>query len=260
MIPFYKYQGAGNDFILFDHLQGPVLQDTSVENIARLCDRRFGIGADGLMLLEPHPDYDFYMRYYNSDGRLSSMCGNGGRCIAAFAKRLGYVQEETHFLAVDGPHRARITADNWVELEMLDVATVEEVLDGYFLDTGSPHFVQWRSEIASVDVDNEGRILREHDQFAPGGSNINFVCGSANQVEIATYERGVEAETLACGTGVTAAAIVAVVRSGERGDFTVPVQAKGGQLEVKLSYDGNIFKHIWLCGPADFVFSGDWTT
>lgn len=257
---FYKYQGAGNDFILFDHLQGSVLLDTSVENIALLCDRRFGIGADGLMLLEPHPEHDFYMRYYNADGRLSSMCGNGGRCIAAFAKHLGYVGKETHFLAVDGPHRAKITSENWVELEMLDVTTVDQVLGGYFLDTGSPHFVQWQEDLQGINVELEGRNLRNNDQFAPGGSNINFVCGGMNQLNIATYERGVEAETLACGTGVTAAAIVAVVRSGKTGEFTIPVQAKGGELAVKLAFDGTSFHDIWLCGPAHYVFNGEWTS
>ena len=256
MIPFYKYQGAGNDFILFDHMQGIVLQDTSVENIARLCDRRFGIGADGLMLLEPHPEYDFYMRYYNSDGRPSSMCGNGGRCIAAMAKRLDYIKDETRFLAVDGPHQARITADDWVELEMMDVKAVEKVLDGYFLDTGSPHFVQWHDSISAINVDEDGRTLRQHENFAPGGTNVNFVCGKPEQLQIATFERGVEAETLACGTGVTAAAIVAVSRSGEVGTFDIPVKAKGGDLAVKLTYDGEQFSNVWLCGPATYVFSG----
>lgn len=256
MKSFYKYQGAGNDFILFDHLAGRVLEDTSQERIAQLCDRRFGIGADGLMLLEPYQDYDFYMRYYNSDGRPSSMCGNGGRCIVAFAHRLGYISEEVRFLAVDGPHRARITGKNWVELEMHDVVEVEQVLDGYFLDTGSPHLVQWRDGIAKVDIFTEGRQLRKHEHFAPGGTNVNFVCGSAEQLQIATYERGVEAETLACGTGVTAAAIVAVQRSGKQGRFDIPVQAKGGKLSVKLNYDGQRFSNIWLCGPAEFVFQG----
>ena len=256
MIPFYKYQGAGNDFILFNHLEGELLEDTSQEYIARLCDRRFGIGADGLMLLEPHAEYDFYMRYYNSDGRLSSMCGNGGRCIAAFAQQLGYVDKGAHFLAVDGPHRAKLTRPNWVELEMLDVASVEEVLDGYFLDTGSPHYVRWQEAIDATDVDKEGREWRLHAHFAPGGTNVNFVCGDVSQLAIATFERGVEAETLACGTGVTAAAIVAVVRSGKTGDFVIPVRAKGGALEVKMHFDGTHFSQIWLCGPAEFVFEG----
>lgn len=253
---FYKYQGAGNDFILFDHLQGPVLTNISAEHIEQLCDRRFGIGADGLMLLEPHSAFDFYMRYYNSDGRPSTMCGNGGRCIVALAHRLGHIQQETTFLAVDGPHRARIIREDWVELEMLNVENVQEILDGYFLDTGSPHLVQWRSEIDKVDTFREGRLLRNNQQFAPEGTNVNFVSGDTNQLKIATYERGVEAETLACGTGVTAAALVAVIRSGQTGPFTIPVQAKGGALEVKFQFDGSRFTDIWLCGPATFVFDG----
>ena len=256
MQTFYKYQGAGNDFILFDHLAGEILTDVSQERIEGLCDRRFGIGADGLMLLEPHSDYDFHMRYFNSDGRPSSMCGNGGRCIVAFAYRLGYVGDDVHFLAVDGPHRAKVTDANWVELEMHDVAQIEQVLDGYFLDTGSPHLVQWRQEIDAVDTFSEGRMLRNNEHFSPGGTNVNFVCGSVGQLQIATYERGVEAETLACGTGVTAAAIVAVQRSGETGQFEIPVKAKGGNLSVKLYYDGRRFSNIWLCGPAKFVFQG----
>ncbi|MEL6657100.1 MAG: diaminopimelate epimerase [Bacteroidota bacterium] len=256
MKTFFKYQGAGNDFILFDHLNGQILEDVSQENIAQLCDRRFGIGADGLMLLEPHDEYDFYMRYFNSDGRLTSMCGNGGRCIVAFAERLGYIDKEVLFLAVDGPHRAKITRPNWVELEMNDVVHIDAVLSGYFLDTGSPHLVQWRDEIESVDTFAEGRLLRNNDHFAPGGTNVNFACGSSEALQIATYERGVEAETLACGTGVTAAAIVAVQRSGKQGQFEVPVKAKGGGLAVKLHYDGQRFSNIWLCGPADFVFQG----
>ena len=233
-----------------------MLEDASQERIAQLCDRRFGIGADGLMLLEPHEEYDFYMRYFNSDGRPSSMCGNGGRCIVAFAQRLGYVDEEVHFLAVDGPHRAKVIKPNWVELEMHDVTEIDSVLSGYFLDTGSPHLVQWRDEIETLDTFTEGRALRNNAQFSPGGTNVNFVCGSAEALQIATYERGVEAETLACGTGVTAAAIVAVQRSSHQGQFEIPVQTTGGDLAVKLHYDGQRFSNIWLCGPADFVFQG----
>ena len=256
MKQFHKYQGAGNDFILFDHLNGQVLEDVSQERIAQLCDRRFGIGADGLMLLEPHDEYDFYMRYYNSDGRPSSMCGNGGRCIAAFALRLGYVGNDVHFLAVDGPHKAMITKPDWVELEMHDVAKTDLWLHGSFLDTGSPHLVIWRDEIDTNNVFIEGRALRNNEHFSPDGTNVNFVCGSVEALQIATYERGVEAETLACGTGVTAAAIVAVQRSGKQGQFEVPVQAKGGQLSVKLHYDRERFSNIWLCGPAKYVFQG----
>lgn len=255
-VPFVKYQGAGNDFIIVNHLEGVVLTDLSVENIARLCDRRFGIGGDGLMLLEPHPELDFEMKYYNSDGRPSTMCGNGGRCLVAYAHRLGVITKETVFHAVDGIHRAIVERPDWIQLEMGKVDEIETVLEGCFLDTGSPHYLEWHDDLADIDVDTQGRVLRDNEAFSPGGTNVNFINGDVNGLTIATYERGVEAETLACGTGVTAAAIVAVQRNGKRGQFTVPVQAKGGALEVKVDYDGKAFSS-WLCGPATFVFEGE---
>lgn len=251
-----KYQGAGNDFIIFNHLDGSLLKDLSVDNIARLCDRRFGIGADGLMLLEPHSEHDFQMQYYNADGHPSTMCGNGGRCLVAYAHRLGVIGGNTTFNAIDGLHAAKVISADWIELSMLEVTEIEAVLSGCFLQTGSPHYVQWVDDIQAINVDGQGRSLRQHATFAPGGTNVNFVAGSIDGLAIATYERGVEAETLACGTGVTAAAIVAVQRSGKTGSFVVPVQAKGGKLEVRIEYDGFSFKP-WLCGPATFVFAGE---
>jgi diaminopimelate epimerase len=256
-IPFVKYQGAGNDFIIIDqrdsHLKS---QELSTETIEQLCDRRFGIGADGLMLLAEHVDYDFEMIYYNSDGQISSMCGNGGRCIVAYANRLKRVGEETTFMAIDGVHRAKIIKPDWIELEMQPVKDLQPLLNGYFLDTGSPHYVEQVAQLEDVDVFKEGRRYRQDDCFAPGGTNVNFVTGNHKGLEIATYERGVEAETLACGTGVTAAALVAVHKSGITGAFEVPVIAKGGRLSVRGHYDGVIFSDIWLCGPATFVFEG----
>ena len=254
-MPFVKYQGAGNDFIIFDHLRGPVLTATDPATIARLCDRRFGIGADGLMLLEPHPMLDFQMRYFNADGFPSSMCGNGGRCLVAYAHRLGVIERETQFLAVDGEHRAAVIRPDWSELEMLTVSRVEDVPGGCFLHTGSPHYIRWVDDPAAVDVAGEGRVWRHHERFAPEGTNVNFVAGDLNGLTIATFERGVEAETLACGTGVTAAAIAAVRRHGAPGVFNVPVNAKGGELAVTVDYDGHAFRTI-LAGPAVFVFEG----
>lgn len=254
--PFVKYQGAGNDFIIVNHLEGVVLTDLSVENIARLCDRRFGIGGDGLMLLEPHPELDFEMKYYNSDGRPSTMCGNGGRCLVAYAFKLGVIGKETTFHAVDGVHRAIVERPDWIQLEMGKVDKIETILNGCFLDTGSPHYLEWHDDLTTIDVDAQGRALRNNETFFPGGTNVNFINGDINGLTIATYERGVEAETLACGTGVTAAAITAVQRKGKPGQFTVPVQAKGGALEVKVDYDGSVFSS-WLCGPATFVFAGE---
>lgn len=255
-LPFVKYQGAGNDFIIFNHVDEPVLTDLSPENIARLCDRRFGIGADGLMLLEPHAQLDFNMRYYNADGHPSTMCGNGGRCLAAYAYRLGIIGKETTFLAVDGEHHATVNRPDWVHLSMRTVTEIETPPEGYFLQTGSPHYVQWVADPKEVNVAKEGPRLRYHARFQPGGTNVNFVTGDTNGLTIATYERGVEAETLACGTGVTAAAIVAVQRRGETGRFTVPVKAKGGNLAVIVEYDGTTFRPQ-LCGPATFVFAGE---
>ena len=257
-LPFVKYQGAGNDFVIVNHWSGPVLTDLSAASIARLCDRRFGIGADGLMLLERDPDYDFRMVYYNADGHPSTMCGNGGRCMVAFAHRLGLIGAQTTFRAVDGPHRAHLTQPAWVELEMTPVTAVTPLLDGHFLDTGSPHYVAQVARLDAIDVDEQGRTLRQRPEFAPGGTNVNFVTGTADSgLTIATYERGVEAETLACGTGVTAAALVAAQATGRLGDFTIPVSAKGGALAVRLHYDGTQFSQIWLCGPAVFVFAGE---
>lgn len=256
--PFHKYQGAGNDFIMVDAMRGPVLKDRSPECIARWCDRRFGIGADGLIILEPHPDLDFTMVYFNSDGRPSSMCGNGGRCIAAFAQAQGYIAGACTFMAADGAHRALLPRPRWVELEMQAVRQVERGEDYFLLDTGSPHYVTYVEEPGAVDVPTRGRNIRYSERFRAEGVNVNFVCPRGEGLAIGTYERGVEDETLACGTGVTAAAITAVLRKGATGDFEIPVYAKGGDLSVRLHYDGVEFTNIWLSGPAEKVFSGNW--
>lgn len=253
---FSKYHGAGNDFILVNHWEEEILTDTSPAYIAALCHRRFGVGADGLMILERDAKYDFFMRYYNADGHPSSMCGNGGRCIVAYAHHLGLIGTETVFRAVDGPHAARITKPGWVELEMNIASTVKPCLEGYFLDTGSPHYVEWTDKLESIDMLQQGQRIRQHPNFAPGGTNANFVQGDLEGLSLATYERGVENETLACGTGVTAVALVAIANSGQTGTFDVPVKAKGGDLRVKAHYDGASFSEVWLCGPAQHVFAG----
>lgn len=255
-IPFSKYQGAGNDFIIVDQSKITYLDPTDRERIAHLCDRRFGVGADGLILLETHPAYDFRMVYFNADGRESTLCGNGGRCIVAFAHALGLIGKEAHFWAIDGAHRARLIRTDWVELEMLAIHEVEQQQDFCFLNTGSPHYVQFVPTFDQLDVDREGRRIRYSDRFAAKGTNVNFITGDVEGLQIATYERGVEGETLACGTGVTAAAVVSALQSGQTGDFSIPVQAKGGHLQVRLHYDGQSFSNIWLCGPAVHVFSG----
>ena len=256
---FHKYQGAGNDFILFDDRDGSLLAFDQ-PTIARLCDRHFGIGADGLMLLRDHPDYDFEMVYFNSDGRPSSMCGNGGRCIVRFARDRGLRRSAYRFLAVDGPHRARFTeGEREISLEMGDVAQVQRFdQHSCVVDTGSPHFVRFVESLAGIDVARQGREIRRSEPFAEAGINVNFVHDHHGSLDILTYERGVEAETLACGTGVTAAAIASVQRTKRLGEFTVAVRAKGGDLRVDGRRTGpESFTDLWLTGPAEFVFSGE---
>jgi len=258
-MPFYKYQGAGNDFVIIDQRDKPWIDRQNQALIARLCDRRFGIGGDGLMLLEEHPDYDFEMVYFNADGNPGSMCGNGGRCIVAFAKKLGLFAGETTFLAVDGPHHARLPRPQWVELHMNDVENVEIAPDFYYLDTGSPHYVRFVSDLEKVEVVREGRSIRYNDRFREQGTNVNFVERRGEALYIATYERGVEDETLACGTGVTAAALVASLNDSkgmEKDIQEIPVCAKGGDLSVRFRRQGKQFSDIWLCGPATLVYNG----
>jgi diaminopimelate epimerase len=251
---FYKYHGAGNDFIVIDNRDMHFPAD-NISYIERLCDRRFGIGADGLMLLQNAVNYDFEMRYFNSDGREASMCGNGGRCIVAFAHRLGIVGEHSSFIAVDGPHEAFLEPDGDVSLKMSDVSQVDIAGNEYFLDTGSPHFVRFVDSIEGLDVFAEGRAVRYSDRFREKGTNVNFVCQDAMHLTVYTYERGVESETLACGTGITASALSAALRSGiDKGLFTVT--AKGGNLSVSFEKTESGFTDIWLKGPAAFVFNG----
>lgn len=251
---FYKYHGAGNDFVIVDNrdLQFPADNITYIE---WLCDRRFGIGADGLMLLQNHPEYDFEMRYFNSDGREASMCGNGGRCIVSFAQKLGVIGTQTEFLAVDGPHEAVIESDGDISLKMSDVQDVQITGGDYFLDTGSPHFVRFVEDLDKVDVFADGRAIRYSDRFREKGTNVNFVRQEGRHLTVYTYERGVEAETLACGTGITASALSAAHLSGiPSGKFTV--KAKGGDLSVSFEQSAGGFRNIWLKGPAAFVFQG----
>ena len=254
-IRFYKYQGAGNDFIIIDNRERR-FDKNDVSAIRFLCDRRFGIGADGLMLLETHPDYDFKMFYFNSDGPEASMCGNGGRCIVAFANKLGIIQNHVMFLAVDGPHEASIEESAGVNLKMVDVTGYEKISEDYFMDTGSPHYVTFRDSLEGLDVFDEGRKIRYSSRFKEKGTNVNFTQLHDGMLTVYTYERGVEDETLACGTGITAAALCAAVKTGKtEGEFKVA--AKGGNLRVSFKRDGNGFKDIWLKGPATFVFEGE---
>lgn len=252
-LSFFKYQGAGNDFVLIDNRQEKIQLSTT--QIAHLCNRKFGVGADGLMLLELDDTSDFKMVYFNSDGNESTMCGNGGRCIAAFAHHLGLVGNTMEFVAIDGLHKATINTDSTVSLHMTDVTNIKHADNYIFLDTGSPHVVKWVENLEHFDVYNQGKALRNSDVFKPGGSNVNFISKNEHGINIRTYERGVEDETLACGTGVTAAAIVSVGK--QTGNFTVNVTAIGGELQVTFhKKDEQNIENIVLTGDAKMVFKG----
>lgn len=256
-IHFYKYQGTGNDFVIMDNRDGQYNWLTD-EQVNELCDRRFGIGADGLMLLNKSEDYDFAMKYYNADGREGTMCGNGGRCLVAFAHKMGIGDGNLYFIAVDGEHEATMDGDNWVNLKMSDVHDVENGPLYFYLNTGSPHFVKFVEDVQAVDVFNEGRGIRYNERFAGEGTNVNFVQPFENGIFVRTYERGVEDETYSCGTGVTAAALTFAGK--EEKEYVVPVQTLGGQLEVRFSKTGErTYSNIWLCGPATLVFEGNIT-
>jgi diaminopimelate epimerase len=254
-LEFHKYEGAGNDFIIVDdrELKFPAMDHAFVH---RLCDRRFGIGADGLMLLQSRPGYDFSMVYYNADGKEGSMCGNGGRCIAAFAHKLGIAGKKMKFVAVDGEHEAVILESPLVKLKMSDVQSVESGSGFYFLNTGSPHYVKYMSAIGEIDVYAEGRKIRYNDRFRETGTNVNFVEDLGDHLFVRTYERGVENETLACGTGVVASVVSRAFRDQISGPYTVPVRVAGGLLRVSLQKKESLFADIWLEGPGTYVFSG----
>lgn len=253
-IQFYKYQGAGNDFIIIDN-RNKWFDLNNHKLIEFLCHRRFGVGADGLMTLENTDGYDFKMTYFNSDGYEASMCGNGGRCIVAFAYHLGIIEKKTRFLAADGEHEAILIDNGEVDLQMIDVEEVKPYVDGYFLNTGVPHLVHFVDDLKSVDVNIEGRQLRFDARFQPQGTNVNFVQQNGHNLTVYTYERGVEYETLACGTGITASVLSAAFKDGKT-EGTYFVQAKGGDLQVRFMRNGDRFTNVWLKGPAQLVYIG----
>ncbi|MDB5127893.1 diaminopimelate epimerase [Mucilaginibacter sp.] len=256
-INFYKYQGAGNDFILIDN-RNNVIKNIDKQAVAKICDRRFGIGGDGLMLLENEPGFDFKMVYYNADGNEGSMCGNGGRCIVAFAKHLGIITDMTKFLATDGVHHAKISeAGNWVSLQMIDVADINNDGEAYVLNTGSPHYVKLTSDLETKDVYNEGYAIRNNDTYKQDGINVNFVEKNGDGYFVRTFERGVENETYACGTGVTAVALAMAKHDHQTGTITTPIKVLGGDLNIRFDYDGETFSNIFLEGPAELVFEGE---
>jgi diaminopimelate epimerase len=251
IIVFNKYQGTGNDFIIIDNRKGAFNPENN-ELIRKLCDRRFGIGADGLILICTSHDQDFEMKYFNSDGHEGSMCGNGGRCSAAFAIREGIAGKKMIFNAIDGIHKA-VYENQLISLSMNNVTETNLINGNYFINTGSPHYILFSKDIENIDVNAKGKEIRMSHDFAPGGTNVNFVETGKDQIFVRTFERGVESETLSCGTGVTASAIATVLA----GHFDRKnVNVKGGDLSVSFTISGKSITDIWLTGPAMFVFEG----
>lgn len=256
-IPFYKYHGTGNDFILVNGLKHPAIADISNQQVASICERHFGIGADGFIILAKDANDGYQMIYYNSDGNKSTMCGNGGRCLAKFAFDLGLFEHDFLFQAIDGIHRARIYEDGQVELHMIDVDGFKKLNDNsYEIQTGSPHFVQFLDELDTKDIIPFGREVRYSEQYKTNGINVNLACLLGDVLHVRTYERGVEDETLSCGTGVTAAAICAT-------DFyklavdKINISSKGGDLSISFKKRDSLFTNVLLTGPATFVYTGE---
>ncbi|MEJ0107125.1 MAG: diaminopimelate epimerase [Bacteroidota bacterium] len=255
-IKFFKYQGTGNDFIILDNRKKEY-SFLSTSEIHALCDRRYGIGADGLMLLNERNGYDFEMKYYNADGNESSMCGNGGRCLVKFAYNAGIHRSTYKFIAVDGEHEAEIDTDETVSLKMKDVSGVKKFKGDYLLDTGSPHYVKMVNDVMNIDVYKKGYEIRYSKDFEKEGINVNFVeqLSDEDKIIVRTYERGVEDETYSCGTGVTAAALICY--HNENGFNDVEVKTLGGTLSVKFDrINEGRYTNIWLTGPAEKVFEG----
>jgi len=225
----------------------------NIELITRLCDRRFGIGSDGIILIEEDPELDFKMNFYNPDGS-QSLCGNGSRCAVKFARSLGLIKNEAKFSAFDGVHLATLH-DDLVSIRMRDVGSVIQMHNGYFMNTGSPHFVQFVARLDKYNVFKEGRKIRYGGLFGTAGTNVNFVEPmNGNAIYVRTFERGVENETLSCGTGVTASALAS---SYEDRNSPVQIITRGGKLKVDFKKSGaNSFSDIYLTGPAQRVFEG----
>ncbi|WP_373522037.1 diaminopimelate epimerase [Aquiflexum sp.] len=251
-ISFYKYQGTGNDFVMIDD-RSKLFPEKDLFLVKKLCDRKFGIGSDGLILIRSKEDFDFEMIYFNADGS-QSMCGNGARCAVAFSRFLGIIGVNTTFYAIDGAHEANVVGDE-VELGMSPVLSLANAGEDFFVDTGSPHYVRFVENVMEYPVFEEGAKIRFSNKYAPKGTNVNFVTPLTNkEIQVRTYERGVENETLSCGTGVTACALV---HGHQNGLNEVVIKTLGGNLRVRFAEnpDGS-FQHIKLIGPAEQVFEG----
>ena len=254
-VEFYKYQGTGNDFVMIDNRLVTFPKENTAL-VAHLCNRRFGIGGDGLILLENDSESDFKMVYYNSDGSQSTMCGNGGRCLVAFAKKLNVIGNSTTFNAVDGLHHATVSEDGIVSLQMIDVLNIKKESYYTYLDTGSPHHVQIVNDLENYNVKEQGASIRYSELYGKQGSNINFVKKiDATTFSLRTYERGVEDETLACGTGATAVAI-AMNATGTTDATVIDLNVEGGKLVVSFDKKDDKYTNVYLKGPAKFVFEG----
>ena len=253
-LKFSKYHGTGNDFIMvYNHNDSYCFSQSDVK---KMCDRRFGVGADGLIIINKTFDADFKMIYYNSDGFEGSMCGNGARCAVSFAKELELIQNQCEFLAYDGMHKGLILENGFVSIEMVDVSTIDLTNNIWKIDTGSPHLICFSDNVLEIDVRKEGASIRNSSDYIENGINVNFVEESNKELYTRTYERGVEDETLSCGTGAIASAIAAY-ESGLLNSDSIKVNVLGGQLEVSFSKVGSKYSNIHLIGPTKFVFNGE---
>jgi diaminopimelate epimerase len=260
---FYKYQGTGNDFIMLDQRKKSWILPEQTALISKLCDRRFGIGSDGIVVLKHHDKFDFEMIFYNPDGS-QSMCGNGGRCAVAFAKQLKMIGKKCSFIAIDGPHEAVFKktgkGKSWIELKMKSIQNIENQENTFVLNTGSPHYVQFVDDLSKCDITTTGKAIRYGERFGKiGGINVNLAEIKKEKITMQTYERGVESETLSCGTGVTAVALAAAVYLKKNiGMQNLPISTKGGELSVRFNKKAaGDFDDVWLCGPAEKVFKGE---
>ena len=254
IIPFYKYQGTGNDFVIIHDEDANI--SLTEEKIVQITDRKFGVGSDGIILIRPHKDFDFEMIFYNPDAS-QSFCGNGSRCAVLFAFHMGIAGKQVHFLSTDGPHKAKISKDSNVELQMTDSIVVDVLGENsFFVDTGSPHFVSFNESIDGLDLISSALKIRNLPKYKDGGVNVNFVETRSQDIKIRTYERGVENETLSCGTGVTACALVHAINKNLQSE-EIAVETKGGSLSVCFTKQNNTFTNVWLKGPAAYVFKGE---
>ena len=255
-IRFDKYQGAGNDFIIIDDFNNKYSK-LSIQQLSKMCDRKTGIGADGVIILVASQSTDFEMKYYNCDGKLSSLCGNGARCAVSYAHKSKMIGKKTKFDAIDGIHEASLLSKDKVRIGFNDVKNFLKHNDSFVTNTGSPHYIKIVDNVYEIDVKKQGSAIRYSKDFASEGINVNFLQKKNNSnFLIRTYERGVEDETLACGTGAVAAAIILHHVGETSGNTNLDIDTLGGSLKVDFNFHNDTYKNIFLEGPANYVFSG----